>query len=1059
MKDMARRMSLLCLALCAPAFTLLAQTTSTIEGVVKDAQGAPIPGAQVKVSSPALATERSVTTSGEGFYRLTALPAGDYKVLVSQTGFATRQFEKLEVTLNRTVTFNVTLEAGPVSDTVTVTSEAPLLESNTSSTGRTIAPRQIVELPINGRNYLDLLQLAPGVALNRQANPNSDQATPVLGDRGGNTNYLIDGMSNKDALAGGAAAQFNQETIAEFQVLTTGYKAEFGHASGGIVNVITKSGANDWHGVGSFFHRNDVLDASNISGVDAPELQRYDYSIALGGRIIKDRVFFFGSSERISEKRQLNFTFPPNTPAAVKEDENRFNLLTRDYETRNFLKFDEQIGRHQLTQQMNYTNVHTTDFLPLSQANSLPSTRRNLAGRRLMVGLSDTILLGEQAKPWVVTLRAQFRGENSANRPAHPDAGPATRFNVFDSYTTGGVFGNLGQVLFGSGTTPSIIEQRYATADASAAKYFGRHGFKFGWNFIRTEVDGVESSSVNNQLFATIDDYVKYGPIYSGFFTLNTTGGLTELDSQIRLRNNYNGFYAQDDWKLRHNLTLNLGLRYDYDTAFPANTNFSPRIGAAWSVTPKTVIRGSWGIFYDQFRLNLVRDIPPFGGANINRVQPLSYPRLFYGIPTIAPVLAGICVTSALTDAQIAGAKCPIDPSLPYFGADHLNKVVAPGHAPIPADAVVTINNVQSLTGLTPEQFAAQASAAIGRPAGFFYFGPFGALTHQFVPANQLPITLDPGFATPYTRSLNVGVQRELMKNLSVSVDYYHRDLRNILGVRYTNLAFESRVPGYKTRTFVEPRPGVGISGFGPWYEGVYDGLSVSVDKRFSRRFVLSASYTYADAVDNALNSDLNTGGNPSDSYVGIVPLVTDKGSGQNNQNGPLKLSNGNAIPVPQAGTFYNGANVDKGPSDLALNHTFVANGLVELPWQISISGIFRIQSGFHFSRQSLPGATQDVDGDLFFYGIDYTTKRNAFTAPNFTNLDLRLTKRFVIRERVKITTLFEFFNLFNNRNPAAVAALSTGLTDINTGKVTPFGKATQVLPGREGQIGVRIEF
>src|SRR5262249_48390730 len=160
----------------------------------------------------------------------------------------------------------------------------------------------------------------------------------------------------------------------------------------------------------------------------APELKRYDYSLALGGPLIKEKIFFFGSSERISEKRQLNFTFPPNTPAAVKDNETRYNLPNRTYETRNFLKFDEQFGRHHLTQQMNYTNTHVTDSLSLSQANSLPSTRRNLAGRRLMIGISDTALLGDQASPWVVTLRAAFRGENSDDRQAHPDAGPSTRF-------------------------------------------------------------------------------------------------------------------------------------------------------------------------------------------------------------------------------------------------------------------------------------------------------------------------------------------------------------------------------------------------------------------------------------------------------------------------------------------------------------------------------------------------------------------------------------------------------------------------------------------------------
>src|SRR5262245_59163958 len=163
----------------------------------------------------------------------------------------------------------------------------------------------------------------------------------------------------------------------------------------------------------------------------------------------------------------------------------------------------------------------------------------------------------------------------------------------------------------------------------------------------------------------------------------------------------------------------------------------------------------------------------PHSAARISTVcSRFSYPRLFYGVPTAAPIIAGLCVTSALADAQVAAIfpnrACPLNPALPLFGADHLNQVVAPGHAPIPADAIVTIDNVQSLTGRTPDQFAAGASAAVGRPAGFFYFGPFGALTHTATPAFQVPITLDPSFATPHTRSINIGVQRELMRDISI---------------------------------------------------------------------------------------------------------------------------------------------------------------------------------------------------------------------------------------------------------------------------------------------------
>ncbi|MBA3714823.1 MAG: TonB-dependent receptor, partial [Pyrinomonadaceae bacterium] len=287
-----------------------------------DVNGAVIAGAEVKVSGTTLAAERSVTTDTEGFYRLAALPAGTYTITISQAGFAPSA-SNIELTLNRVATFDVQLQVGSgVGEVVNVADVLPLLEPNASSTGLTVTPRQITELPVNGRNYLDLLQLVPGVAINRQADPDSDEATPVLGERGGNNNFFIDGHPNKDTVNGGPAAQFNQETIAEFQVLTTGYKAEFGQASGAIVNVITKSGGNEFHGVGSLFHRNEAFDTSNSldeTRTDAPDLRRFDYSLALGGPIIKGRVFFFGSAERITENRRLDFNFPVTGSAVVDQ--------------------------------------------------------------------------------------------------------------------------------------------------------------------------------------------------------------------------------------------------------------------------------------------------------------------------------------------------------------------------------------------------------------------------------------------------------------------------------------------------------------------------------------------------------------------------------------------------------------------------------------------------------------------------------------------------------------------------------------------------------------------
>jgi hypothetical protein len=158
--------------------------------------------------------------------------------------------------------------------------------------------------------------------------------------------------------------------------LTGSYKAEFGHGSGGVINVVSQSGTNDRHGGVSFFHRNYKLDSSNSSNVlngEVPFLLRWDPSAQLGGPILRDKIFFFGSAERILESRQLNFQFPPTTPPILVQLGTPYNLHTKIYDTRARAKLDEQLGHHRLSQQFNLTNTHLTDYLPLLAALSLPS--------------------------------------------------------------------------------------------------------------------------------------------------------------------------------------------------------------------------------------------------------------------------------------------------------------------------------------------------------------------------------------------------------------------------------------------------------------------------------------------------------------------------------------------------------------------------------------------------------------------------------------------------------------------------------------------------------------
>ncbi len=1048
---------ILVLALLVFPLPALAQTTtSTIEGNINDAQKSVVAGAQVIVKNPSAGIERTVNTNAEGFFRVTALPAGIYTISVSASGFASRNFENIEVTLNRTLRFDVDLEVGAVQEQVDVSAAVQLIDSTSAASGATVTPQQIRELPVNGRNYLDLLQLVPGVVVNRQADLGSDNSTPVLGERAGNNSFLIDGQPNKNNVTGGAAAQFNQETIAEFQVLTTGYKAEFGQASGAIVNVITRSGGNEYHGVASLFHRNDALDSSNSLNpavTEAPDLSRWDYSLAVGGPIVKDKFHFFGSFERITENRVLNFSFPPNTPQFLRDFESQFDNPSETFESRGFFKLDQQLGRHQLSQEVNYTNAVIREFLPLSAANSLPSRRNNLSARHLLLGFSDTFLAGDQANPWVITLRGGYRSEPSNTGPAHPEAGVGTTFNMFNSLTTNSIAGNLGSVAFGNPISPSNLDQHYTSFGAHAAKVFGDHSVKFGWNFLRTKVDGVEASVLNLQLFALQSDFATFGPINAGFFTVTTAGGLTPQANEIHLRNNYNGLFVQDDWRFLHNLTLNLGLRWDYDSEFETKRNVSPRVGFAWMATPKTVVRGHFGVFYDQFRLSTVRAVPAFGGADQRVVQPFSYPRGFYGNPSIAAAAigaslfpGGFCVSSSLTDAQIqaGGLTCPAfggGAANQFIGIDRLNRVVAGGHAFIPANAVINVANIQQLSGLTPDQYLTQAAIAIGKAPGFFFWGPFGVLSHAAIPAQLFPTDIDRSFKTPFTTSYGIGVQRELGKSIVVTADYYHRNMNDMLGVREANIAFQSRSGA---RQFLPPFAAGPIRTFGPWYEGTYDALVLSFTKRFSRRFGMSGNYTFANQSDN----QLGVNSLPTDNFVGIAPVVSsvENGVPRTNAGGGYTRANGRFVAA--AGSFVNGPDLDKGPSDLSVDHTFQVNGLLELPWEIQLSGIFRAQSGFHYSRT---GSATDPDGNGTLTGIDFTAGRNAFTAPPFVNLDMRFSKRISFTERLKMQVLLEFFNILNRQNPAAVF---TSLADpVN------FGTKAQVLPGREGQIGFRFEF
>jgi hypothetical protein len=1047
--------------LCAGIGSLLqGQVTSGIRGRVTDQQGQPIAGTEILVRADGTEAETKSTTDSDGNFGVVGLQPGAYTVIAAHDGFTTKVNAHVDLAVNRQLRLDIMLAIGSMQQNITVRAIPQVLETGTSSSGSTILPSQVESMPLNGRNYLDLMQLVPGVAINRNFKEGVDNSAPILGERANNAYVFVDGMPNRDEVDGGPAGQFDQDAILEFKVSTSGYEAEFGRGSGGIVNVVTKSGTNDWHGSASLFHRNYFLDSPDVSNSSVPFLLRWDTSATLGGPLVKNRVFFFGAAERIRESRQTNFQFPADFPLSLRLEEESINKHGQAYETRGFARLDEILGRHRLTEEVNLNNAHFTD------SGDQPSLRSDTDQRRLMLGIHDTVMWGEPSNPYLLSSYFQYRGEPSLTRPAHLELGlPSTYVNLFSGLTTGALFGDLTEEIVGPGYTPLQLNEDYLSFGVNLAKQFSRHSLKFGGDFQHTRVDGTESNNIFDVLFATDPDFDQYGVVNSGVHVTFTQEGVTPDQNSIRLRNIYNGLFIQDDWKVRKNLTLNLGVRWDYDSEFPNKLNVSPRLGVSWSPNPKTVLNASWGVFYDHFRIGVARDIPAFGGAAISVLQDISFPRLFYGDPSLAPLLGGLCLSPNLTDAQIAasGLSCTNIPGQQLYGIDHLNNVVAPGHAPLPLNSIVTHDDVNSLTGLTPQQFVDAASAAVGQAPGFFYWGAEGNLSVGFLGTRSYrpPIAVDPKFRTPHSQAFHVGLQREITTSLAAYADYFHKDIRDILGVRLTNLAFEARMPGLAGETV----PGTGnqpISTYGPWYSGNYNAFIVGLRKQMSGRFMFDVNYTYAHAIDNLLSSSLNSNvqtgvaagirltafNSTTDSYVGIPPVVIDPETGQSNQNGRFVASNGN--PVPQAGKYYYGPNLDRGPSDLAYTHTFSAYGLFQLPKQFQISAIFRAQSGFHYSR-SFSNDAPDVDGDGIPASNDFTVGRNHFVAPPYVNMDIRFSKWFRLGDRFRLEALIEFFNALNRANPSQIQTAAEG--------PVRFGTVTQVLPGREGQVGIKIEF
>lgn len=295
---------LISLALPAPA---RAQITGRIGGTVRDPSRAVLPGTTVTASSPDLhRTDPTGVTGQDGRFVLVGLPAGVYKLTVELSGFATGTVTDLRLGINDTLDLDIVLQLAGVETAITVVGGAILVGVKDSGLGHQIRPEVIDSMPLNGRQFLDLVGLVPGTAPRPVASDQGSGIT-VFGERSVTNSFLVDGMENNDDYTRDFAEFYIQDVIQEFKVELGGYQAEYGRASGAIANVITRSGTNDFRARAFLFGREDALDSSNVAGQEPPELRRTEVGGYLGGPINQDKTWFFGALQHLKETRGLNF--------------------------------------------------------------------------------------------------------------------------------------------------------------------------------------------------------------------------------------------------------------------------------------------------------------------------------------------------------------------------------------------------------------------------------------------------------------------------------------------------------------------------------------------------------------------------------------------------------------------------------------------------------------------------------------------------------------------------------------------------------------------------------
>jgi carboxypeptidase family protein len=608
--------SILFIAQPAPAQQTV--TSATLSGVVQDLSGAFVTDAVLTATNLETNQKQVATTDLDGRYRFPYLPVGSYKLSVAAPGF--NAFTKeLTLTIGQALSLSVKLEVAGVSEKVTITNDVPLIETVRTQVAETVRSADIDRLPLNGRNFLDLALLVPGVS---PTNTGSNQrfaetsAVPgqgisVAGQRNLYNSFIVDGLSANDDAADLTGAYFSEEVIREFQVVTSGGIAEFGRASGGIVNIITRSGTNQWRGDLYGFARNQRFDARNPLSPRKDLLTQAQYGGTIGGPLRRDQTFFFANFEQTRRNYSSIITI---APAAVSAINNRLNavsyrgsrvetgIVPASFDATNlFARADHRLNaRNQLNARYSLYHIIATNSRTVGGLNAV-SRGSGLSDTDQTAEVSNITTLNSRS---VNEARFQFTHSRLA-APINDGVGPAV--------------GISGVANFGTATVSPLardIDLFEAVDNISTQR--GAHAVKGGVDLLFNRVNIVFPGAIQGVYnFTSVSNFLS--GTYLNF--QQAFGAPSQLQSNPNI-----GFFVQDEWRPRPDFTVNAGLRLDAQfLPGPIKTdsnNFAPRLGFAYAPgNHRTVVRSSFGIFFDRIPLRATSNALQRDGSKYVVVQ------------------------------------------------------------------------------------------------------------------------------------------------------------------------------------------------------------------------------------------------------------------------------------------------------------------------------------------------------------------------------------------------------------------------------------------------------